>query len=95
MTDAGLIAGGNMLTGILGTSMGLEEFGVESGATLQEAAMVLGTYLSPKLYVRYRAGLYDAINEFEVRYEFTRRWSVRTITSVENTTAQVQFSFER
>jgi translocation and assembly module TamB len=94
MTDAGLIAGGNMLTGILGTSMGLEEFGVESGATLQEAAMVLGTYLSPKLYVRYRAGLYDAINEFEVRYEFTRRWSVRTITSVEHTTAQVQFSFE-
>ena len=95
MTDAGLIAGGNMLTGILGTSMGLEEFGVESGATLQEAAMVLGTYLSPQLYVRYRTGLYDAINEFEVRYEFTRRWSVRTITSVENTTAQVQFSFER
>ena len=95
MTDAGLVAGGNLLTGILGTSMGLEEFGVESGATLQEASMVLGTYLSPQLYVRYRAGLYDAINEFEARYEFSRRWSVRTITSVEHSSAEIQFSFER
>lgn len=95
VTDAGLLAGGNMLTGMLGTQVGLEEFGVESGETLEEASMVLGTYLSPQLYVRYRTGLYDAINEFEMRYEFTRRWSVRTITSVENSSAEIQFSFER
>ena len=95
VTDAGLLAGGNMLAGILGTKVGLEELGVESGETLEEAAMVLGTYLSPQLYVRYRTGLYDAINEFEVRYEFSRRWSVRTITSVENSSAEIQFSFER
>jgi translocation and assembly module TamB len=95
LTDAGIVAGGNMLAGILGTKVGLEEFGVESGETLDEAAMVLGTYLSPQLYVRYRTGLYDAINEFEVRYEFSRRWSVRTVTSVDNSSAEVQFSFER
>ena len=95
MTDSGLIAGGNMLTGILGSSVGLEEFGVEGGDTLQESSMVLGTYLSPQLYVRYRTGLYDAINEFEVRYEFSRRWSIRTITSVEHSSAEIQFSFER
>ena len=95
VTDAGLVAGGNMLAGILGTKVGLEEFGVESGETLEEAAMVLGTYLSPQLYVRYRTGLYDAINEFEVRYEFSRRWSVRTITSVETSSAEIQFSFDR
>ncbi|MEN8205815.1 MAG: translocation/assembly module TamB domain-containing protein [Pseudomonadota bacterium] len=95
VTDAGLVAGGNKLAGILGTKVGLEEFGVESGETLEEAAMVLGTYLSPQLYVRYRTGLYDAINEFEVRYEFSRRWSVRTITSVETSSAEIQFSFER
>ncbi|MGB5180531.1 MAG: translocation/assembly module TamB domain-containing protein, partial [Gammaproteobacteria bacterium] len=94
-TDAGLVAGGNMLAGVLGTKLGLEEMGVESGETLDDAAMVLGTYLSPQLYVRYRTGLYDAINEFEVRYEFSRRWSVRTISSVETSSAEIQFSFER
>ena len=57
MTDAGLLAGGNMLAGKLGTRLGLEELVVESGETLEEAAMVLGTYLSPQLYVRYRTGL--------------------------------------
>ncbi|MCG6900640.1 MAG: translocation/assembly module TamB domain-containing protein [Gammaproteobacteria bacterium] len=94
-TDAGLLAGGNMLAGILGTRLGLEELGVESGDTLDDAAMVLGTYLSPQLYVRYRTGLYDAINVFEVRYEFSRHWSVRSITSVETSSAEIQFSFER
>ena len=84
-----------MLAGVLGSKVGLEELGVESGETLEEASMVLGTYLSPQLYVRYRTGLYDEINEFEMRYEFSRRWSVRTITSVENSSAEIQFSFER
>ncbi len=95
MTDAGLLAGGNMLAGRLGTRLGLEELGVESGETLEDAAMVLGTYLSPQIYVRYRTGLYDAINEFEVRFELTRRWSIRTITSVEASSAEILFSFER
>jgi translocation and assembly module TamB len=95
MTDAGLLAGGNMLAGRLGTRLGLEELGVESGETLEDAAMVLGTYLSPQIYVRYRTGLYDAINEFEVRFELSRRWSIRTITSVEASSAEIQFSFER
>lgn len=94
-TDAGLVAGGNMLAGILGTKVGLEELGVESGETLDDASMVLGTYLSPQLYVRYRTGLYDAINVFEARYEFSRRWSIRTLTSVETSSAEIQFSFER
>ena len=95
VTDAGLVAGGNMLAGVIGTRAGLEELGIESGDTLEEASMVLGTYLSPKLYVRYRTGLYDAINEFEVRYEFSRRWSVHTVTSSEASSAELQFSFER
>jgi len=94
-TDAGLVAGGNMLAGVLGTKLGVEELGVESGETLDDASMVLGTYLSPQLYVRYRTGLYDAINVFEARYEFSRRWSIRTLTSAESTSAEIQFSFER
>jgi translocation and assembly module TamB len=57
--------------------------------------MVLGTYLSPQIYVRYRTGLYDAINEFEVRFELSRRWSIRTVTSVEASSAEILFSFER
>jgi translocation and assembly module TamB len=84
-----------MLAGVLGTKLGFEELGVEGGETLEDASMVLGTYLSPQLYVRYRTGLYDAINVFEARYEFSRRWSIRTLTSAESTSAEIQFSIER
>ena len=52
-------------------------------------------YLSPQIYVRYRTGLCDAINEFEVRFEISRRRSVRTITSAEASSAEILFSFER
>ena len=93
--DSGLIAGGNLLGGMLGSAVGLEELGVEGGDTADDAAMVLGTYLSPQLYVRYRTGLYDAINEFHVIYDFTRNWGIRTISSAEKSSAEVRFSFER
>jgi len=57
--------------------------------------MVLGTYLSPQLYVRYRTSLYEAVNEFHVLYDFTRSWGIRTISSAEKSSAEVRFSFER
>ena len=94
-TDTGVIAGGNLLGGMLGSAVGLEELGVEEGDTADDTAMVLGTYLSPQLYVRYRTGLYEAINEFHVIYDFTRTWSIRTISSAEKSSAEVRFSFER
>ncbi|MGD2138179.1 MAG: translocation/assembly module TamB domain-containing protein, partial [Gammaproteobacteria bacterium] len=91
----GLIAGGNLLGGMVGSAVGLEELGVEEGDTAEDAAMVLGTYLSPQLYVRYRTGLYESINEFHVIYEFTRNWGIRTISSVDQASAELRFSFER
>ena len=93
--DSGLIAGGNLLGGMVGSAVGLEELGVEGGDSADDAAMVLGTYLSPQLYVRYRTSLYEAVNEFHVLYDFTRSWGIRTISSAEKSSAEVRFSFER
>ena len=87
--------GGNLLGGMVGSTVGLEELGVESGDSADDAAMVLGTYLSPQLYVRYRTSLYEAVNEFHVLYDFTRNWGIRTISSAEKSSAEVRFSFER
>jgi translocation and assembly module TamB len=94
-TSSGLIAGGNVLGGMVGSSVGLEELGVEDGDSADEAAMVLGTYITPQLYVRYRTGLYEAINEFHVLYDFTRNWGIRTVSSIEKSSAELRFSFER
>jgi len=93
--SSGLIAGGNLLGGMVGSSVGLEELGVEDGDSADEAAMVLGTYITPQLYVRYRTGLYEAINEFHVIYDFTRNWGIHTVSSIEKSSAELRFSFER
>jgi len=92
---AAAAAGTNLLAGRIGQRLGLDELRVEGGETLEEASLVLGTYLSPKLYVRYAAGFDRAVNRFEARYEFSRRWAIQTETSQEETGADVIFTFEK
>jgi translocation and assembly module TamB len=82
-----------MLAQSLGAKVGLEA-GIEQGTNPNEAALVAGTYLSPQLFVAYGVGLFDRINIFRVRYEFTRRWSVQAESSRESS-ADVFFTFER
>ncbi len=93
MADAAAALGGDILAQSLGARVGLEA-GVEQGTNPNEAALVAGTYLSPELFVAYGVGLFDRINIFRVRYEFTRRWSVQAESSRESS-ADVFFTFER
>jgi translocation and assembly module TamB len=93
MTDAAAALGGDMLAQSLGAKVGLEA-GIEQGTNPNEAALVAGTYLSPELFVAYGVGLFDRVNIFRVRYEFTRRWSVQAESSRESS-ADVFFTFER
>lgn len=93
MADAAAAVGGDMLAQSLGAKVGLEA-GIEQGTNPNDAALVAGTYLSPQLFVAYGVGLFDRINIFRVRYEFTRRWSIQGESSRESS-ADVFFTFER
>ncbi|MCO6414148.1 MAG: translocation/assembly module TamB domain-containing protein, partial [Thiogranum sp.] len=94
--DALALASGGYLAGSVGESLGLDELKLESGSgTLEEASLVLGTYLSPELYVRYSAGLNAAASRFEALYELSDHWSIRAQTSQNQSAADVIFSFER
>ena len=79
--DAFALAGGNLLTGEIGSRVGLDELSLRSeGETGEE--LVLGKYLSPNLYVSYGIGLYEAINTVRVRYQLNDRLSVRSESGV-------------
>ncbi|MCO6414531.1 MAG: translocation/assembly module TamB domain-containing protein, partial [Thiogranum sp.] len=93
--DALALASGSYLAGGIGESLGLDELKFESGGTLEEASLVLGTYLSPELYVRYSAGLGEGASRFEALYELSDHWSIRAQTSQVESAADVIFSFER
>lgn len=71
------LAGGERLAERLAARFGIEEVGIESGDTSEEAALVLGKYLSPRLYINYSIGLFDQVNVLRLRYQLTTRWALQ------------------
>ena len=78
-------AGGEFLMKKIGNTFGIEDIRVETGAvaspvgtpsTAQQATVVLGKYLSPKLYITYGVGTVDRINTLRLRYQLGRHWTV-------------------
>lgn len=55
-----------------------------STSSATSASLVLGKYLSPRLYVQYTTSLFQPGNIFRVRYKLSRRWSVSTETGIES-----------
>lgn len=93
-TSMGL-AGGAAVLDRIGPSLGLAEARIERGETLTDAALVVGTYVTPRLFVSYGLGLFEeAVSTLRIRYEITDRWSFRTESGRE-TGADLLFSRER
>jgi translocation and assembly module TamB len=61
----------------LGSRVGIEDIGIETDPT-NDTSLVLGRYLSPRLYVSYGISLAEAINTVKLRYTIGDRWTVRT-----------------
>ncbi len=49
---------------------------INTPATTQQATVVLGKYLSPKLYITYGVGTIDLINTLHLRYQLSRHWTI-------------------
>ncbi|PVV09490.1 MAG: hypothetical protein B6D72_14220 [gamma proteobacterium symbiont of Ctena orbiculata] len=64
----------------VGRQLGLEELRVETGSSLEEAALVAGTYLSPRLYVQYVNELATSETKIRMRYDLTDRWQLEAET---------------
>jgi len=58
-------------------------------------ALVLGKYISPRLYVGYSMGLMNQVNIFRIRYYLTRSWSVQSESSTVGNGADVLYTVER
>jgi translocation and assembly module TamB len=67
-----------MLAAELGQHVGIQEVGVESNLLTNDTSVVLGRYLSPRLYVGYGISLTQQLNTLKLRYSLGDRWVVRT-----------------
>lgn len=88
------VKGGNLLAKKLASRFGLEEARVESEGGLDEARLVVGRYLSPRLYVTYGFGLFEPLSTLRIRYVLGRDWTLQAETG-EGTRADILYNVER
>ncbi len=88
-----LTQGGAILAQQLGSRIGLPDISVETDLN-NETSLVLGKYLSPRLYVSYGVGLTEELNAIRLRYSLGDHWTVRT-TAGQIKGADLVFSVEK
>jgi translocation and assembly module TamB len=88
-----LAQGGAILASELGAKLGLEDITVESNQ-LNQTSLVLGKYLSPRLYVSYGVSLTEAINTMKLQYTLGDRWTIRTEAG-EARSADIVYTIEK
>lgn len=91
------IKGGNTITSRLQGKIGVDELGIESDDSTgtEQAALVVGKYLTPKLYVSYGVGLFDPVSTLRLRYTLSRLFRVETQSSATATGGDLIYSIER
>jgi translocation and assembly module TamB len=77
-SNAALVQGGAILAAQVGQYVGIQNVGVESDLLTNDTSLVLGRYLSPRLYVSYGISLTEQLNTLKLRYSLGDHWVVRT-----------------
>jgi len=88
------LSSGDKIARSLGSSLGFDEMYVDSSNGGDQASLVIGRYLSPKLYVSYGVGLIESINTFKVRYQISDRWQLIGENG-ENQGADILYTFDK
>ncbi|MDH5388765.1 MAG: translocation/assembly module TamB domain-containing protein [Gammaproteobacteria bacterium] len=88
------LASGDHLARTIGDRFGLDEMRVESSDEGDQASLVVGRYLSPRLYVSYGVGLVEAFNTLTLRYKISNKWQIKA-ESGEYQGADILYTIER
>ncbi|MEF8981333.1 translocation/assembly module TamB domain-containing protein [Thiohalorhabdus sp.] len=88
--------GGGKVAEAVGTELGLDEVGLQTqpGETGEETALVLGKHLSPRLYVSYGIGLFEAVNTLRMQYTLSEHWQLVTESSTRQTGGDLFYTIE-
>lgn len=91
-----------LLAAQLGNRIGLPDISVESSGRVEsdsrrvsnDTSVVLGKYLSPRLYVSYGISLTESINTIKMRYTLDDNWTIKTEAGRERA-ADLVFTIEK
>ncbi|MEZ5498166.1 MAG: translocation/assembly module TamB domain-containing protein [Steroidobacteraceae bacterium] len=88
-----LAQGGAIIAQQFGSKLGIEDVAIEQNLA-NETALVLGKYLSPRLYVSYGISLTQALNTIKMRYTLGDRWTLRSEAGEERS-AELVYTIEK
>jgi translocation and assembly module TamB len=87
--------GGAVLLQQLGSQVGIEDVGVQTDRyNTNDTSLVLGKYLSPRLYVSYGVSLTEELQVLKLRYSLGDHWAVNTEVG-QARGADLEFSIDR
>lgn len=76
--NAAIGQGAALLAAQIGSRVGLPDVSLETDPMLNETSVVIGRYLSPRLYVSYGTSITETLNTFKLRYTLGDHWTVRS-----------------
>lgn len=88
------LSGGDSLARQIGDQFGLDEMRVETSDSGEQASLVMGRYLAPKLYVSYGVGIIESFNTLGVRYQLSDHWYIKG-ESGEHQSADILYTIDR
>lgn len=101
-TDAALLASaatgmglqnGAMIGDEIASTFGLDEFSLQ-GDSAENAAVQIGKYLSPKLYLSYGIGVFESVSTVELRYQLSKIWTIKAESGTESG-VDLLYTYER
>ncbi len=96
------LKGGNFLADKFGADLGVDTIGFEAGSgeagaasDVNQAAFVIGKYLTPDLYVSYGTGLFESVSTIRLEYSLDENWKLSTESSTLSSGGDVIYTIER
>jgi translocation and assembly module TamB len=88
-------AAGGLLAKNLGKRLGVDEFAVKDDEMIGGAALTVGQYLSPRLYLSYGMGLFEPGEVVTLRYKLKEGLNVKAQVGPEDTRTGIEYRIER
>ena len=88
------LSGGDSIARSLGDRFGLDDMRIDSSSKGDQAALVVGRYLSPRIYVSYGVGLIERVDTLTLRYKIAKKWELK-IESGAYQGADILYTIER
>jgi translocation and assembly module TamB len=88
-------AGGDLLAKSIGAKLGIDDVGVADNTAVGGAALTVGKYLNPRLYVGYGVGLFTPGQVVTVRYKLTRLFDFEMQNGTLSNRAGINYRIEK